>query len=89
MNKAYNTEFYIYIDTLCWKKGITHRELAEECGITEVTMSRYLRGERTLSLATFMRICKIFEIEPNDLYKKYLFSEMRRRVEKYKEEHEE
>lgn len=88
MRKKYNTEFYHVIDKLCIDKGITHRELAEIVGVSEVTLSRYLTGERTISLSVFMGLCKAFKITAEDLYKKYLFSNMKQRVEKYREEHE-
>lgn len=88
MSKRFNTEFYHAIDKLCIDKRITHRELAEIVGVSEVTLSRYLTGERLISLSAFMGICKAFDITAEDLYKTYLFSNMRQRVERYRKEHE-
>ena len=34
------------ISELIEKNGLTQRELAEKIGVTEVSMSRYIRGER-------------------------------------------
>ena len=88
MKKRLNTEFYHAIDVLCIDKHITHRELAEKVGVSEVTLSRYLTGERLISLSVFMGICKVFDIKAEDLYKTYMFSNMRQRVERYRKEHE-
>ena len=35
------------ISDLLQKNGLTQRELAEQVGVTEVSMSRYVKGERT------------------------------------------
>lgn len=78
-------EFYKQIDILCKRKGITHKELAEEIGITQTTLSRYLRMKRTINIYSFMRICKIFDILPETLYKTYLYASLEARVNRYKE----
>ena len=88
MNKRYNTEFYHAVDKLCIKNGLTHRELANIVGISEITLSRYLTGERKISLYVFMSMCKAFKITAEDLYEIYLFSNMEQRVAKYREKHE-
>ena len=88
MKKRFNTEFYHAIDKLCVNKGITHRELAEQIGISEVTLSRYLTGERKIALSAFMGICEAFSVKAEDLYKTYLFSDMKQRVARYRAEHE-
>lgn len=88
MNKRYNTDFYYTIDKLCIKHGITHRRLAEIVGIDEVTLSRYLTGERIMTLSAFMGICKAFNVTAEELYKSYVYSNMRQRVAKYRAEHE-
>ena len=36
------------------RKGMKQVDLAEVCGVNEVTMSRYLNLERTISLSAFM-----------------------------------
>ena len=35
------------ISELLTKNGMSQRELADEVGVTEVSMSRYIRGDRT------------------------------------------
>ena len=80
--------FYHKIDELCVRNGITHRRLAEECGVNEVTMSRYLMGERKIQLMPFMAICKTLNVSPEDLYSTYLYARMEKRVSRYRAEHE-
>jgi transcriptional regulator with XRE-family HTH domain len=89
--KASDTEinaFYHKIDELCVRHGITHRQLAEECGISEVTLCRYLLGERSIQLMPFMAMCRALKISPEDLYSTYLYARMEKRVAKYRAEHE-
>ena len=88
MKKRFNTEFYHAIDKLCVEKGITHRRLAEIIGIHEVSLSRYLTGQRKITLSAFMSLCKAFDVKAEDLYKTYLFSNMKQRVARYRAEHE-
>lgn len=80
--------YYRVVDKLCAKKGITHRALAEEIGVNEVTLSRYLRGERSTTLQSFMAMCRVLEIDPQSLYKTYLYSRLEKRVADYRKEHE-
>lgn len=80
--------FYHKIDELCVRHGKTHRQLAEDCGVNEVTLSRYLLGERTIQLMPFMAMCKALKIGPEDLYSTYLYARMEKRVAKYRAEHE-
>jgi len=80
--------FYRRIDELCVANGLTHRALAEAIGVNEVTLSRYLTGERKTQLAPFMAMCHTLHIEPDELYRTYLYANMERRVARYREEHE-
>ena len=80
--------YYNKIDEQCKKKHMTHKELAEEIGITEVTMSRYLKCDRATRLCAFMAICRILDIVPEELYKTYLYTRVEMRVRKYREDHQ-
>ena len=80
--------FYRKVDELCVKKGITHRRLAEIIGVNEVTLSRYLNGERKMQLGPFMLMCKAFDVSPESLFKTYTYARMEKRVEQYRKEHE-
>ena len=75
--------FYKRVHELCEQKNMTHGELAEEIGVTAVTFSRYMTLQRTVGLMPFMAMCKVFEVEPENLYKTYLFARMRKRVANY------
>lgn len=80
--------FYRVVDTLCAKKGISHRELAERIGVGEVTLSRYLNGERKVQLSPFMGMCKVLDISPEALFKTYTYSRLEQRVIRYREQTE-
>ncbi|MBR3321834.1 MAG: helix-turn-helix transcriptional regulator [Exiguobacterium sp.] len=81
-------EFYRKVDELCVKKGITHRALAEKIGVNEVTLSRYLLGQRTIQLMPFMGMCKALDVPVEELYKVYLYARLEQRVIRYRTEHE-
>ena len=80
--------FYRVVDTLCAKKGISHRELAERIGVGEVTLSRYLNGERKVQLSPFMGMCKVLDINPESLFKTYTYARLEQRVIRYREQTE-
>lgn len=80
--------FYRKIDELCVKKGITHRALSEKIGVNEVTLSRYLRGERKIQLSPFMLMCEVLDLDPKELFKTYTFARLESRVKTYREVHE-
>lgn len=77
--------FYRVVDTLCAKKGISHRELAERIGVGEVTLSRYLNGERKVQLSPFMSMCEVLDINPESLFKTYTYARLEQRVIRYRE----
>ena len=80
--------FYRVVDRLCVKKGITHAELAEAIGVNQVTLSRYLNGERKVQLSPFMGMCRVLEINPEALFKTYTYARMEQRVIRYREQTE-
>lgn len=80
--------FYRVVDTLCAKKGISHRVLAEKIGVNEVTLSRYLNGERKVQLSPFMSMCKVLDINPESLFKTYTYARLEQRVIRYREQTE-
>ena len=80
--------FYRVIDTLCAKKGISHRELAERIGVNDVTLSRYLTGERKVQLSPFMCMCEVLDINPEALFKTYTYARLEQRVIRYREQTE-
>lgn len=64
--------YYKIVDYLCRQKGYKHRDLAKKIGITEVTMSRYLRMERKHDVFSFMNSCIELGADPLALYEIYL-----------------
>ena len=55
------------IKTLLKSQEITQRELAEKAGTTEVSVSRYLRGQRTPRLLTLAAIAQVLGVSIDDL----------------------
>ena len=56
------------IKELLEEKGISQRELAEMVGITEVSMSRYINGERTPKAPIAMKIARVLDVNIEDLF---------------------
>lgn len=50
------------------KKGMTQRELADAVGTTEVSISRYVSGERIPKATTCIQISKVLGCNVEDLY---------------------
>lgn len=48
-------------------KKITQKELASQLGISEVNLSRYLNGERKMSIVILYRISRILNTHMEDL----------------------
>lgn len=55
------------ISELCKQQGIKQKELAEKVGVTQVSMSRYVTGERVPRLNTLKEIAKILKTTPEYL----------------------
>lgn len=50
------------LSNLLEEEGITQRELAEKIGVTEVTISRYLSGERNPRIEIVSKIANFFNV---------------------------
>jgi transcriptional regulator with XRE-family HTH domain len=50
------------LSALLEEEGITQRELAEKIGVTEVTISRYLSGERNPRIEIVSKIANFFNV---------------------------
>lgn len=55
------------LKTLLKRQEMTQRELAEKAGTTEVSISRYLRGQRTPRLLTLAAIAQVLGVSIDDL----------------------
>ena len=60
--KTFNEWFGDMIVRRCEDTGISHRELAEKAGLTEVSVSRYVHGTRTPSFYNAYKIMKALNI---------------------------
>ncbi|HWO22420.1 MAG TPA: helix-turn-helix domain-containing protein [Kofleriaceae bacterium] len=49
------------------KLGLNQSEVAERVGISNEVYGRLERGLMTPRLATFLRLCDVLDVEPNDL----------------------
>lgn len=59
-----NEKFIKYLKTIVGKnKKISQRELANKIGYTEVSISRYLNEERTMSMDAVIKICNALNID--------------------------
>lgn len=58
MNKT--TDIFISrLEEMRKEKGFTQRELASKVGVTEVSMSRYIKGERVPTVTTIVSIAQV------------------------------
>lgn len=55
------------LKTLLEKQGMTQRELAKRAETTEVSISRYLSGQRTPRLLTLAAIAQVLGVSIDDL----------------------
>ena len=55
------------LKTLLKRQEMTQRELAEKAGTTEVSVSRYLSGQRTPRLLTLAAIAQVLGVSIDDL----------------------
>ena len=51
-------EFSIRLKRLMYRQGVTQKELSEETGISEMTISNYMNGKRTPSFYNVDKISK-------------------------------
>lgn len=70
-------DFHDTIKAICKLYGISQGELAERCGVSEVTMSRYLTLQREFKLDAFMEMCQELDLRVWHMYR--LYCKVRRR----------
>lgn len=49
-------------------RGMRGHQLAAEVGVSNASISSYLTGKRRPSAPVFIRICKVLDVEPDELY---------------------
>ena len=56
------------IKSVCRKKGITQRELADKINVSVVSLSRIATGQQSPSLDTIERMADVLNVEPWELF---------------------
>lgn len=49
------------------KSGISLVELSKKLGISRQTLDNYIKGKQAAGIDTVLKLCEIFNVEPNDL----------------------
>ena len=55
------------------QSGMTQAEIGEKLGVSQQTISHYVKGDKLPALDTFANLCKILEIDPGDILSKDKF----------------
>lgn len=61
-------EYATHLRSLVKVSRLTQREISEQIGIDESTLSLYLSGKRTPGLMNHMKICRYFNVDQNFFY---------------------
>lgn len=49
------------------QSGLTHTEIARQLGITQQTVSHYVKGDKLPSLDTFANLCAVLDLDANEI----------------------
>lgn len=58
------------------QKGLSQQDVADRLNVTDVTISRYEKGQRDISMPMFFKLCDIYQIDPYvllDDVRKYVY----------------
>ena len=47
--------------------GMTQAEIGKKIGVSQQTVSHYVRGDKLPALDTFAMLCEVLEVSPNDI----------------------
>lgn len=47
---------------------LTQKEAAAALGVTEASLCRWERGDRSPKVTTFFRLCELYGVEPGDIF---------------------
>ena len=47
--------------------GMTQSEIARKIGVSQQTISHYVKGDKMPALDTFALLCEVLEVNPNDI----------------------
>ena len=49
------------------QSGLTQTEIGKRLGVSQQTVSHYLKGDKMPALDTFANLCKILDLDSNDI----------------------
>lgn len=52
------------------QSGMTQKEIGIKLGVSQQTISHYIKGDKMPALDTFANLCKVLEIDPADILSK-------------------
>lgn len=67
MSKEFDKKVGRIISEMRKGKRLTQIELARQLGIAKSTLACYETGARGMNLDTFFELCRLLEIDPNDI----------------------
>ncbi len=51
-------------------KGMSQQEVADRMNVTDVTISRYEKGQREIAMTTYIKLCDIYNVDAYSLLDK-------------------
>ena len=55
------------------QSGLTQTELGKKLGVSQQTISHYLKGDKLPALDTFANLCAIIDVNPQDILSEKIF----------------
>ena len=55
------------LSTAIKQSGLTQTELGRRLGVSQQTISHYLKGDKLPALDTFANLCAIIDVNPQDI----------------------
>jgi len=55
------------------QSGLTQTELGKRLGVSQQTISHYLKGDKLPALDTFANLCAIIDVNPQDILSEHAF----------------
>ena len=55
------------------QSGLTQTEIGRRLGVSQQTISHYIKGDKTPALDTFANLCAIIDVNPQDILTEKVF----------------
>ena len=69
LTRLEDDEIIIRLDAVLAFRKMRLKELSEQVGVDVTNLSRFKTGDsRLINISTLMRICKVLECTPNDIF---------------------